>query len=122
MEVYQSRHTVLTTANLLITFCAVGAHHQNGIVERRIKELTLIARTLLVHAVRHCPGYITTMMWPFALKEAAYRLNKLTIGDDGRSNEARFVGINVDFIQPSLFHTFGSPCFALDARLQWLIS
>ena len=26
-----------------ITFCEVGSHHQNGIVERRIKELTLIS-------------------------------------------------------------------------------
>jgi len=29
--------------NQKITYCAVGAHHQNGIVERRIKELTLIS-------------------------------------------------------------------------------
>jgi hypothetical protein len=62
-------------ANQSITFCAVGAHHQNGIVERRIKELTLISWTFFLHAKRHWPDYITTMMWPFALKEAAYRLN-----------------------------------------------
>jgi hypothetical protein len=62
-------------ANQSITFCAVGAHHQNGIVEQRIKELTLISWTLLLHAKQHWPDYITTMMWPFALKEAAYRLN-----------------------------------------------
>ncbi len=37
-------------ANQSITFCAVGAHHQNGIVEWRIKELTLISWTLLLHA------------------------------------------------------------------------
>ena len=41
--------------NQKITYCAVGAHHQNGIVERRIKELTLISRTLLLHAKRHWP-------------------------------------------------------------------
>ena len=33
-----------------ITFCAVGAHHQNGVSENAIKQLTLTARTLLVHA------------------------------------------------------------------------
>jgi hypothetical protein len=62
-------------ANQSITFCAVGTHHQNGIVERRIKELTLISWTLLLHAKQHWPDYITTMMWPFALKETAYCLN-----------------------------------------------
>ena len=62
----------MNKSNQTITFCAVRAHHQNGIVERRIKELTLIAQTLLLHAIRHWPGYMTTMLWPFALKEAAY--------------------------------------------------
>ena len=36
----------------LITFCGVGAHHQNGIAERFIKSLTLGGRTLLLHAKR----------------------------------------------------------------------
>ncbi len=40
----------LKDANQKITYCAVGAHHQNGIIKRRIKELTLISRTLLLHA------------------------------------------------------------------------
>jgi hypothetical protein len=37
-------------SNQKITYCAVGAHHQNGIFERQIKELTLISRMLLLHA------------------------------------------------------------------------
>ena len=105
-------------ANQSITFCAVGAHHQNGIVERRIKELTLISRTLLLHAKRHWPDYITTMMWPFALKEAAYRLNRLSSRTDGRSCEATFFNIDKDLFDPSSLHVFGSPCFVLDSRLQ----
>jgi hypothetical protein len=59
-------------ANQTITFCTVGAHHENRIVERRIEEPTLISCTLLLHAKCHWPDYITTMMWPFALKEASY--------------------------------------------------
>jgi hypothetical protein len=37
-------------SNQKITYCAAGAHHQNGIVEQQIKEITLISRTLLLHA------------------------------------------------------------------------
>ena len=36
--------------NQSISFCAVGAHHQNGLVENRIKDCTLGVRTLLLHA------------------------------------------------------------------------
>jgi hypothetical protein len=50
--------------NQTIAFCAVGAHHQNRIVEWWIKELTLISWTLLLHAKQHWPDYITTIMWP----------------------------------------------------------
>ena len=58
------------------------------------------------------------MLWPFALKEAAYRLNKLNISTDGRSNEARFFGIDGDMFNKSMFHVFGSPTFVLEAKLQ----
>ena len=94
-------------SNQTITFCAVEGHHQNGTVERKIKGLTLIARTLLLHAIRHWPEYTTTMMWPFALKEAAFFLNKLSIWTDGRINEATFFGIDGNTIDPEMFHTFG---------------
>jgi hypothetical protein len=39
-------------ASQMITFCAVGTHHQNGIIKWQIKELTLILRTLILHAKR----------------------------------------------------------------------
>jgi len=58
------------------------------------------------------------MLWSFALKEAADRLNKLIISSDGRSNEARFFGIDGDLFDKSVFHVFGSPTFVLEAKLQ----
>ncbi|KAL7461329.1 hypothetical protein ACHAXS_003146 [Conticribra weissflogii] len=45
-----------------ITFCGVGAHHQNGVIERRIWVLTETARTLLLHAQRHWPECVDTML------------------------------------------------------------
>ena len=44
-----------------ITFCAVGAHHQNGIIENKNKMLTLSARTLLLHGIRMWSLMIDTM-------------------------------------------------------------
>ena len=71
-----------------------------------------------MHAKQHWPDYITTMMWPFALKEAAYRLNQLSLRSDGRSCEATFFNIEKDLFDPASLHVFGSPCFVLDSRLQ----
>ena len=34
-----------------LTFCGVGAHHQNGILESKIKDDTLISRKMLLHAI-----------------------------------------------------------------------
>ncbi|KAL7447818.1 hypothetical protein ACHAXS_000095, partial [Conticribra weissflogii] len=70
-----------------LTLCGVGAHHQNGVVERAIKSLTLISRTLLLHAQRHWPEYITTMLWPFALKAAQDRMNQWHVNLDGKTPE-----------------------------------
>ena len=34
-----------------ITFCGVGVHHQNGIAEKKIRDLVENARTQLIHAM-----------------------------------------------------------------------
>ena len=45
----------VNTKSRKLTFCGVGAHHQNGIIEKKNKILTTGARTLLLHGIR---------MWP----------------------------------------------------------
>jgi hypothetical protein len=57
-------------------------------------------------------------MLPFALKEAAYWLNQLSLQSDGWSCDATFFNVDKDFIDPSIDHTFGLPCFVLDFHLQ----
>ena len=101
-----------------ITFCGVGAHHQNGITENAIKQLTLVSRTLLVHAQSHWPEYISTMFWPFALKAAQDRLNQLNVGLDGKTPDMKFSGVASMSLRLRDFHTFGCPCYVLDSRLQ----
>ena len=52
--------------NQTITYCGVGAYHQNGIVERKIGLLTRGSRTLLLNAQRCWKSAISTILWPFA--------------------------------------------------------
>ena len=101
-----------------LTFCGVGAHHQNAIVERKIKDLTLTARTLLLHAMRYWPEYITQILWPFALKCAEDRLNNLHVDIDGQTAEMRFSKSPTASVDLRNFHSFGCPCYILDARVQ----
>ena len=101
-----------------ITFCGVGAHHQNGITENTIKQLTLTSRTILLHAQSHWPEYITTMLWPFALKAAQDRMNQLNMDLDGRTPDMKFSGVAAHTLRLRDFHTFGCPVYVLDSRLQ----
>ena len=55
-------------AHQTITFCGVGAHHQNGIAERRIRDITENARTSLLHAAHRWPKAIAANLWPQAIK------------------------------------------------------
>jgi len=100
-----------------ISFCGVGAHHQNGLVKRVIKDLTLTTRTLLLHAKRHWPEMITTMLWPMALKAAEERLNILSLDMDGQTPQSKWSGDDCQIFVKD-FHTWGCPVFVLDGRLQ----
>ena len=51
-----------------ITFCGVGAHHQNGIAKQQIRDLMESTRTMLLHAAQQWPKAITSNLWPQALK------------------------------------------------------
>ena len=99
-----------------LTFCGVGAHHQNGVSERIIKDLTFSSQNLVLHAQRHWAEYITDMFWPFALVLAADRMNNLHVDMHGQTPEMKFsntIGLSTRLIH---FHTFGCPVYILDAR------
>ncbi len=96
----------------------MGAHHQNGVVERAMKLLTLISQTLLLHAQCYWPEYITTMLWPFALKAAQDRTNQLHVNLDGLTPKMAFSDIVTATLRLCAFHTWGCSCYILDSRLQ----
>ena len=72
----------LNANNKTINFCGVGAHHHNGIVERRIQNITKIARMILLRAQRYWPEYVNTMLWLFAVKVDIEILNLLQLDLD----------------------------------------
>ena len=100
-----------------ISYCSVGAHHQNAIVESMIKEITYGARTVLLHAIKKWPTVITNVLWPFALQSAVHRHNRLSLDKTGRSPIEKFFGTSEEIIFTD-FHTWGCPVFILDAENQ----
>eukprot|EP00956_Cyclotella_meneghiniana_P001276 scaffold1377_cov23-Cyclotella_meneghiniana.AAC.1 len=103
--------------NQTISYCGVGAHHQNGIVENKNKILTQGARTMLLHGMRMWPEMITTMFWPFALKAMAERMNKLHIHLYGSTPESKFYGVCGE-VPVGSYHTLFCPVYVLDAKAQ----
>jgi hypothetical protein len=51
-----------------LSFCGVRAHFQNGIAERRIRNLQEIARIMLLHACNKWPSAMNTALWPYAIR------------------------------------------------------
>ena len=58
-----------------LTFAGVNAHHQNGIAERRIRELQETTRAMLIHATKRWPGVVTIHLWPYAIRMANQAYN-----------------------------------------------
>ena len=83
-----------------------GSHHQNGIAERKIKDITLGARTLLLHAKRMLLEYISTILWPFAVKCCEDQMNHLVHCADGCTPFETLASLDSAPIKVSDFHTF----------------
>ena len=100
-----------------LSYCGVGAHHQNAVVESKIKELCYGGRTILLHAKRKWSDVISTILWPYAVQAVVERHNRLALDADGRSPLEKFTGLTDDKL-PTNFHTWGCPVYVLDAANQ----
>lgn len=103
-------------AHQTVSFCGVNAHHQNGIAERRIRDLQDCARSMLLTAKHNWPAVITAHLWGFALCHAS-QIRRNAPRKEHRSPYEKFTGVAVE---PNLhnFHTFGCPVYILDNTLQ----
>jgi hypothetical protein len=101
-----------------LTFCRVNAHFQNGIAERAICNLSESARKQLLHAKQCWPQAVSTALWLYALRSAAYLINVLPTLDKGQSKLELFSGVRVGSNMKAL-HTFACPVFA--PQTLWLL-
>lgn len=100
-----------------ISFCGVNAHFENGVAERRIRELSDGARTSLIHAQSRWPKAISVHLWPFAVRHRKDVFNATRKANRPASPLEIFSNSTV---RPRLkhFHPFGCPTYRLNWALQ----
>ena len=106
----------VSKSNQSITFCGVGAHHQNGVAERRIQDLCESTRAMLIHAAHRNPS-VTANLWPYALNHASYVRRMIPRDGHSKSPEEFFTKAPV---RPTtkFLHPFGCPVYVLHHKLQ----
>ena len=106
-------------SNQQLTFAGVGAHHQNGRAEKRIRDLQEMTRTILVHANRRWPKAVTIELWPYALKQANLCINAApNLQHKKRLSPNQLFESHEVEINPKHWKPFGCPVYVLDEPLQ----
>ena len=102
-----------------LTFAGVNAHHQNGVAERRIRELQEKTRVMLIHATKRWPGVVTIHLWPYAIRMAnqAFNATPLTSHANKQNPSKIFDNSAVDINQKH-WKPFGCPTYVLKSELQ----
>ena len=100
-----------------ISFCAVNAHHQNGVAEKRIRDHQDMARSQLLNAKIRWPTAISANLWPYAVRCANDAHNATPMRQDGTSPLETFTSLAVKS-RITDFHHFGTPIYVLKNELQ----
>jgi hypothetical protein len=95
----------------------VNAHFQNGIAERRIRELQDQARTNLVFAQHRWPTAISSNLWPYAVRHVNEVFNSTPHSAQEQSPTAKFTGTTEE-PKTKHFHHFGCPVYVTDTGMQ----
>ena len=100
-----------------LSYCGVNAHFQNGIVERRIRDLQEQTRTSMLYAMSKWKKMILICLWPYSMRHANDVANGTPKKGEESSPLEKFSSVKV---APKLrhFHAFGCPTYVLDNALQ----
>ena len=100
-----------------ISYCSMNAHFQNGIAERRIRDLQERTRTSMLYAMNKWKKMVIINLWPYAMRHANHVANTMPRKGKELSPLELFSGVQ---IAPKLrhFHAFGCPMYMLDNVLQ----
>ena len=58
-----------------ISYCRVNAHHQDGKVEKRIRDLQVQARVMIIHEMHQWNDAAAPQLWPYAVRLANEIIN-----------------------------------------------
>jgi hypothetical protein len=108
----------LLSANQSQSLSGVGAHHQNGVAERAIQTVTLMARSMLLHMAIRWPDQFSEDLWPMALQYAAFLHNHIPKRSQGLAPIELFCGTRLNCSYLRCARVFGCPSFVLDPKLQ----
>ena len=72
----------------------------------------------MLHAIRHWPEMIDSMLWPFVMKAAAERHNSLSVNAKNQTPSSVLYNVELKAIPVKNFHTLFCPIYVLDSRAQ----
>ena len=105
-----------------ITYCARGAHHQNGVAERHIRTMVDKARTILLNAHAKWPEMVNMELWTFAIRHVVTQWNNTPRRDlQYRTSEEVFNKVPPRANKKQHFkdfHPFGCLVYVLEENLQ----
>jgi hypothetical protein len=96
-----------------LTYCGVHARFQNGIAERRIRDLQERTRTRILHAKDHWPKAIKASLWPYAMR-LTYDIDNST--PRRQQSLTPIEAYSTVQIYPKLqhYHVFGCPAYVFN--------
>ena len=78
-----------------LSYCGVNAHFQNGIAERRIRDLQEQTRTSMLYAMNKWKKMILICLWPYAMRHANDVANSTPRKGEDCSPMEKFTGVPI---------------------------